>query len=149
MSEDKREDLLYLRTGYIDLERPSDELVTYADRLMPGTGTLPKRWSYESHEKFLEDHGDLGSLVWARTASYHMLLVKGVHAFRIWTDAKTSCLVDLDDKLAASLQDTFEIEDSPESTWKKTKPFTKRTRITTMREVEILLLQTLVTFGAA
>lgn len=137
----------YLRPGHVNLDRLCDKLVIHAASSLPGTGELPSHWSWESQESFLERYASLGSIVWAKTASYHLLMINGKHIFRMWTDSPNYVLTDLCDELAADLKDMFSVVDIPVSTYRKTKPMTKRTRLESTRDVEILLLQTIMTFG--
>jgi len=140
-------ELKYLRPGHVNLDRPCDKIALHAAKCLPGTGEMPSHWQWESQESFLERYSDLGPLVWAKTASYHMLLINGRHAFRIWTDSPKTALTDVCNELAADLVGVFDILDVPTSTQRKTKPMTKRIRLTSTRDVEILLLQTILTFG--
>jgi hypothetical protein len=140
-------DFRYLRPGHVNLERSCDELATHLTKLLPGTGVLPAYWRWTSQEVFVEEYKELGSVVWAKSASYHMLLINGRHVFRLWTDSSKTIIVDLCTELADQLADTFEVQEVPESTYRKTKPMTKRIRIKTKRHVEILVLQTLICFG--
>lgn len=147
---DPEKDFRYLRPGHVNLERPCDEFVTYATKLLPGSGVLPTRWRYVSKESFQRRHEDLGPVVWAKTASYHMLLINGVHVFRIWTDSPQTALCDVEDTLSDVLGGKtigFEVMDIPPKTRRKTKPFTKRIRITSKKDVKQLLLATLIVFG--
>jgi len=146
---DPEEDFKYLRPGHVHLDRQSDLLVEHLVEMLPGTGTLPAYWRWVSQESFIERFEDLGQLVWAKTASYHMLMICGRHAFRVWTDSSESCIVDVDDSVAVLLAPYFEVIDVPESTYRKTRPFTKRIRIKTIEEIDSLLLQTVTAFGLA
>lgn len=145
--EYSKEDFRHLRPGHVNQGRVCDDLVTYATYLMPGTGVLPQRWRWSSQEEFNSAYRDLGPFVWAKTSSYHLLLLNGRHSLRIWTDSPASCLVDLDDKLALDVSKSFEILSIPETSLKKTKPFTKRVRVTTKQELQIILLQAILTFN--
>lgn len=136
----------HLRPGHVNLNRACDVFVTTATTLLPGTGTLPQRWKYVSRESFSRRFKHLGPMVWAKTASYHMLLINGHYAFRIWTDSPDTALCDVRDELAERLSPFFDILDIPKSTQKKTKPFTKRVRISRKSDVGIVLLQTMLTF---
>lgn len=145
MSDDKRElseeDFRYLRPGHVDLERPCDEMVKYLTELLPGTGVLPKRWSWRSRQYFRDKYGDLGPIVWAKTASYHLLILEGVHALRVWTDSPNSCLVDVPTECTAELKKRgFEILDVPKSTRRKTKPFVYRVRAESKQHIAKIVL---------
>lgn len=142
------EDFKYFRTGHVNIGRHADVLVDHLRYLLPGTGELPQRWMYKNREKFLAKYlDDLGPVMWANTASYNMLLIDGKYIFRFWTDVASHCLVDVSNELAVELSSHFKVEDIPVSTYTKSKPFTKRIDISTKQEVEILVLQTLVTYG--
>lgn len=140
-------DFKYLRPGHVDLERECDKFVKLVTSLFPGTGELPQRWKYVSRESFTKRFEHLGPAIWSKTASYHMLIINGNHAFRIWTDSPDTALCDVRDELAVSLSKYFEVMDIPENTLTKTKPFTKRIRIENEKHAKIVLLQTLITFG--
>lgn len=139
----------YTRAGHINLERPCDEFVQVACSLLPGTGVLPNRWRWISRESFRTRFKHLGPVVWAKTASYHMLLINGIYVFRIWTDSTQTALCDVSDELAASLEKHFEVFDVPEKARTKTKPLTQRFRIKSKKDVKKLILQTILTYGLA
>jgi len=141
------ENTSHLRPGHVNLERLCDKLVLRAVYLVPDSAvTLPPRWSYIDRLQFRADHGEQ-MFSWAKTASYHLLLINGVHAFRAWTDSGRSCLVDVADATVPSLRETFKVLDIPASTRRKTKPFTKRVRITSERQMDIVVMQTMLAFG--
>lgn len=138
----------YLRPGHVNLGRMSDKIVLRAVEVIPSSATLlPPRWDYYNQRQFQDAYGR-GRFHWARTASYHLLLINGIHAFRSWTDTTHSCLVDVADATVPGLEGTFEILDIPPSTRRKTRPFTKRVRVTTLRQMDILVMQTMLAFGA-
>lgn len=137
------EDFKYIRTGYIPGERNADTLVQYMTDRLPGDGVLPHRWRWLSQESFVSRYGDLGMLLWAKAASYHMLMFNGHHILRLWTDSADTCVVDLCDSIARTLdgtQPTLQVEDIPESCYRKCKPFKKRTRVSTTEELHAVLL---------
>ena len=88
MSSPDIEDLKYARFGHIDLGRPCDEVVKAAKFVCPGDGVLPDRWAYTDKETFIAKYGS--GVLWAVTANYHMLIVKGERLLRIWTNTKGS-----------------------------------------------------------
>lgn len=122
------EDLKYLRIGYVNQERKSDKLLTSFLALVPGDGKLPMRWHYRSHSRFLEKHGHLGKMVWAAASNSHLLLINGFHVLRIWTDASSTCWVDVADNVAGALDPQW-ISDIPANNARKSKPFTKRVKV--------------------
>jgi len=133
--EFSNEDFKYIRTGYISGDRQADAIVTAMTDLLPGDGVMPSRWRWDCQDSFLAKYSDLGVLLWAKAASYHMLILSGTHLFRIWTDSANTCVLDLNDSLALSIaQKGFEVEDIPESCDRKCKPFQKRTRLSTVDE---------------
>lgn len=135
---DLARDMRWTRFGYLDGGDPCDTIVQAAVALVPGDGVLPTRWSYKNPDHFTRTYGDLGEVVWAKTASYHLLVVGTVHVLRIWTDMKKSCFVDMADALAVRVPFGYEVV--PESTYKKTKPLTKRARITTVDQLVTILM---------
>lgn len=144
---DPKKDFRYLRPGHVDLGRPCDLFAKKAVEMLPGTGTLPSRWSWVSKESFCRRYEPLGPVVWAKTASYHTLMINGTHIFRLWTDSAATSVVDVHGDLSLALSDTFEVIGIPASTRSKTKPFIHRVRVKNLKQVEIIMLQTLVTFG--
>lgn len=125
------------RFGHIYQDRFCDHVVARATELLPGDGVLPPRWLYKSQGDFIIRYKNLGQTLWAKTASYHLLLVNGEHILRIWTDSPDSAIVDLHDVLVQLV--TTKVADIPASTRKKTYPFTKRTRVTDLSEIEDIM----------
>ncbi len=129
------EDFKYLRVGYSPRDRNADAIVTAITDLFPGDGIMPQRWRWDSQDSFLKRYGDLGILLWAKAASYHLLMVNGVHVFRIWTDSANTCVADLNESFARIVAAKgFDVEDIPESCDRKCKPLTKRTRLVTVND---------------
>lgn len=145
MTAEEEDDWRYLRPGFVETGTNSDKLVRYAAEKLPG-GTLPQRWAWKSQDSFLDRFGDLGKYIWAKTASYHMLMVGGRHAFRIWNDCPQTALVDVDVALVPDLADVYDVMEIPPSTYKKTKPMTKRIRIESTKDVDLLIAVTLKAF---
>lgn len=140
------EDFRYHRVGYIDLGRRSDHLLTFFLGLIPGDGKLPLHWKYISNEYFQKKYGQVGPLLWAAANNSHMLMVNGFHAIRIWHDTAASCYVDLADNIAGQLSPKMPaVEDIPLANAKKSKPFTKRVKLTQqwqMKELANLVKRT-------
>lgn len=140
------EDFRYHRVGYIDLGRRSDHLLTFFLGLIPGDGKLPLHWKYISNEYFQKKYGQVGPLLWAAANNSHMLMVNGFHAIRIWHDTAASCYVDLADNIAGQLSPKMPaVEDIPLANAKKSKPFTKRVKLSQqwqMKELANLVKRT-------
>lgn len=134
------EDFRYLRTGYISDDRDVDVLVAHLVEQVPGDGVLPPRWRWGTQERFLTTYGDPGPVIWSKTASFHMLMLNGMHTFRLWTDSATTCVVDLADGVAAGLKSKgVSVEDIPESCDRKCKPLTQRCRMSTTKDIDLLI----------
>lgn len=148
MSEEySAEDFKYLRTGYIAGERNADVLVKFMTGLLEGDGILPPRWRWIDHDYFTEKYGDLGTLLWSKAASYHMMMYNGHHILRLWTDSANTCVLDLCEPLAVTLHSAIPVEDIPESCYRKCKPFKKRTRVSTEGELRRVLEQARTIYG--
>lgn len=132
------EDFKYLRTGYIPGDRNADAIVASLTEEFPGDGVMPQRWRWDSRDSFLSKYSELGDLLWSKAASYHMMILSGLHLFRIWTDSANTCVLDLSDTLAITVAKYMglEIEDIPDSCYRKCKPFKKRTRISSIGEAK-------------
>lgn len=135
------EDLKYQRTGYFPNDRFCDKVVSIITKQIPGDGVLPPRWAYKNLNYFTTKYGNLGHILWAKPASYHMLMIHGNHVFRVWTNWEHSCLVDLLPHLG---EETYEI---PELNWRKCKPFTRRMNIETLDQAERLAQQVKQLYG--
>lgn len=125
------EELKYIRVGYVNQGRKSDSLLKlFLDRL-PGNGVLPLRWHYRSYDAFMRRHGHLGMVVWAAANNSHLLIINGYKVLRIWTDTSHSCYVDVNDPVDAQMQihSWGKTETIPEKNIRKSKPFTKRWKI--------------------
>lgn len=138
------DDFKYLRTGYIPGDRQADAIVSAMTDLFPGEGIMPSRWRWDSQDKFLEKYASLGRLLWAKTASYHLLMLNGLHICRVWTDSANTCVLDVNDNLARSLSD---VEDIPESCDRKCKPFSKRTRLYSVDQAKTFMELVSKTYG--
>lgn len=126
------EDLKYFRTGYQDLGRKSDFLLKDFLREMPGDGKLPAHWHYRSVQHFQKKYGKLGMIVWAAATNSHLLLINGQRVLRIWMDVAESCWIDITDSVDAGLKfhSWGQTEEIPAGNAKKSKPFTKRIKVT-------------------
>lgn len=126
------EDLRYFRTGYQDLGRKSDFLLKDFLREMPGDGKLPSHWHYRSLAHFQKKYSALGMIVWAAASNSHLLLINGQRVLRIWLDVDNSCWVDANDSVVSGLMfySWGACEDIPAGNAKKSKPFTKRIKVT-------------------
>lgn len=120
--------LKYHRVGYADRGTKSDKLLALFLSAIPGDNRLPLHWHFRSHENFLKRHGHLGNILWAASFYSHLLMVNGFFALRIWTDVDNTCWVDIADNVAGHLDPTW-IEPIPEKNFKKSRPFTKRVKV--------------------
>lgn len=130
-------DFRYLRTGYFDRDRHTDSLVEHLIATYPGDGVLPQRWRWTSQEAFMERYGYLGTLIWSKTASFHMMMFNGLHIFRLWTDSANSCVLDVNDTIAPHLKQS--VEEIPDSCDRKCKPLTKRVRVFSVEDFNSIL----------
>jgi hypothetical protein len=138
----------YGRVGHIYLERPCDFMVDRALKLLPGTGTMPSRWAYKDREYFQKTYGKtLGSVIWAKNASNHLLLIKGRYVIRIWTDALSTTLCDIAREMVSDLEDRFDIIDIPKSSYKKTFPLIHRVKLVTIKDVDAVMLSAVKQFA--
>ncbi len=111
----------YVRIGYCPDGRDCDIVIDTITKHIPGNGVLPPRWVYKNLTRFTSKYSNLGTILWAKTASYHLLVVNGHRLCRVWTDTKHKCLIDIADPLDDG--SAFPI---PSSTYRKSKPFSKR-----------------------
>lgn len=123
----------YERVGYCPSDRYCDTIVELFTKVIPGDGVLPSRWAYKNHNYFTNKHGNLGTVLWAKTASYHLLMINGHHICRIWTDVERRCFIDI-----ASHLDDGKAVPIPEKNVRKCKPFTKRFTVVTDTTVSTL-----------
>lgn len=115
----------YLRWGYFDRERVSDQLLSAFLQELPGDGRLPSRW------KDASKYADQGLVLWAASTSSHTLVLGGVKILRIWTDASNHCWVEgAHHVLPDHLQELI-----PTGNFKKSKPFSLRAKITTAADM--------------
>lgn len=48
--------------------------------------TMPAYWTYKSHDEFLSEFRQLGSVVWCKRNNYHLLILNGKFVLRCWTN---------------------------------------------------------------
>lgn len=121
---------------YQEQGRPVDDIVSKAVELFPGV-ELPPHWAYKDKSSFLSKYGHNGKILWSRTKSYHLLMLDGDHTARFWTDSPNSCIVDLHNMLTKLVK--LPIIQAPASVYKKTKPMTHRTTITSVDELMLIV----------
>lgn len=133
----------YLRYGYYDQERHSDLLISTFVTHIPGDGTLPARWRYDSLDAFLNLYGELGAILWAKSSNSHLLVVNGQKILRIWTDAKKHCWVDAQTHILTG----YPAEAIPDNNVRKSAPFSQRVKITTTKDMYSLAVTTKRVYG--
>lgn len=146
-SKDDLKEIKYARVGHENQGRKCDEIVQYVTSTVGAkdSQTLPPRWSWKNRDHFLNTYGH--GVMWAKTQSYHLLMLDGMHAVRIWTDSPDSCLVDISPNLVEPLRrQGFEIESIPKSSQKKTKPMVFRTRVFTERHAMAIVITAMLQF---
>jgi hypothetical protein len=134
------EDFKHMRVGHIPLGRFCDEVVALATDQITTHGVLPRRWSWCSRDLFIDKYSCLGRSLWAKTASYHLLMIDGLHVFRIWTDVSKSCIVDINESLATLLSSEYNVTDAPPSCYRKTKPMLKRFKVESLEDAQSLCI---------
>lgn len=110
----------YLRTGYTDQGRVSDRLLDAFLKELPGDGYLPLRW------KNATAYSDRGTVLWSAAATVHTLVIGGTTVLRIRMDASNHCWIEGPTHVLPASQ-----ENIPEKNYKKSKPFSRRVKITT------------------
>jgi len=136
----------YDRIGHVNLGRFCDDIATRAFDALPGE-VLPKRWKYSDADKFLEQFGSEPR--WSVTKSYHCYIIKGYHAFRIWTNAEAKhTWVDISVVYTTPLMnwgvDVYEI---PKGSLKKCAPLIHRAKMTSTHDIDALIKQTRAMWG--
>lgn len=127
----------YQRVGHINEGRLCDTLASYCAAKLPGT-VLPKRWKYDSSDKFVSTFGKEPH--WAITRSYHCYLVEGHHVFRVWTDAgKKAACVDVPSHLAAAISLTHDVVLIPPGSLFKCRPLTHRLKVKTVEDMQAVV----------
>jgi len=139
MTDSLEDEYKYIRSGYYSRGNHSDVLLQYLVSKVKHDGILPSRWFHTSTQSFLHLYSNLGNVLWAKAASSHMLLLYGNKTFRLWTDSKSACFLDLNDGLASAIHTLLPVETIPVGNIKKCKPFTKRVLVTTTAQIDILL----------
>lgn len=108
------------RHGYSYQGRPVDEMVKTLVESLGSPPTLPKNWS---PRHFQSKYKELGRLLVAQTASYHVFLIDGKIVCRFWTNAANYALVDLSSLLVSFAQQAgFETMDITEKSRMKLSP---------------------------
>jgi hypothetical protein len=134
------EELRYVRVGWQDYERPCDAIAKAVHSEFEGE-ILPLHWQWRSLEHFLAKYGET-PIMWAKSASFHMMLINGFHVLRIWTDSSKSCFVDVNDVIYYELT-TSElkhlVEPIPTKCVKKSKPMNFRLKIKTIDEAKVIV----------
>lgn len=136
----------YDRLGHINHGRLCDDIATRAFDALPGQ-ILPKRWKYKDDEAFVEQFG--ADPCWSVTKSYHCYIIKGHHAFRIWTNSEAKhTWVDISVVYTTPLMnwgvDVYEI---PEGSRKKCAPLIHRAKMTSTHDIDALIAQTRAMWG--
>ena len=132
-------DLRYSRVGPINQGRLCDKLAAVVDILFQGD-SLPARWRMDP-EALVEDYGP--GLLWSRTQSYRLLLVRGQPVFRLWTNTKASWVwIDLTPEVVAAVNRYFTCEAISVGTLRRCYPCTHKIKVHTIDD--ILLFTTLV-----
>lgn len=135
----------YRRIGYVDQGRKSDKLAQYAFSLLPGAD-MPPRFNIRSREAFLAKFGDLGAVVWSRSASSHLLILKGYYVFRIWT-ATGNPVTDIADPLIGPMRERFDVSDEVgPGIYRKITPMKRRITLSTEEDVDFLVLHAINTY---
>jgi hypothetical protein len=137
---------LYDRLGHINEGKLCDKIALQAFNALPGE-VLPKRWKYSDSDTFLEKFGF--EPMWSVTRSYHCYMVKGHHAFRIWTntDAKHTW-VDISMVYTTPLQNSgVDVYQIPEGSRKKCSPLICRARMTSIHDIDLVIAQTRAMYG--
>jgi hypothetical protein len=137
------DDLKYIRLGYQADDRFCDEIVTKATELVPGDGVLPPRWRHGGNpEVFLDKYAHLGDALWSKSSSSHLLVIRGMHVLRVWTDSKTTCIVDLAGGLV-----TKDCTQIPANNWRKCAPLTHRKEMESVEDIVELMGRVKVLYG--
>lgn len=128
----------YQRYGYRPKERPIDEFVNaFLENLKPFT-ELPQHWNKAN---FKATYGLRKKIFVSRAASYHAIVINeldksGIIAMpeiccRVWTNAASNPLIDLNEELSTYAADKFVLFPPPENSSKKMLPCTWRTKLVT------------------
>jgi hypothetical protein len=80
--------------------------------------------------------------------SYHTLIINGWNILRIWTNAKHTVLVEVNNRLATLLEENlFTLEPIPEGSRAKRPEFAQRFRLELPEELKFLMELVKVTYG--
>ncbi len=131
-------DYRYIRMGWFDQDRNCDKLVRAAVTTCPGE-LMPTYWrSCVNNVDFIQQYGP--GVKWCKTASYHLLIINGWPILRIWTNAKTRTLLEVNNHIAKLLEvEGFVFTAIPEGTRRRRKEFSLRTHVTLVEEIKLLL----------
>lgn len=136
----------YTRFGRIKTEGHSSAVVDMLEKCFPPDLVLPMRWSYRSHAEFMWKYGR-PYRAWAHSTSSSLLLLHGQHILRVWTDARFTVVMDLNDTIAAAMAAYIPVNDLPATLLRKTKPLTKRVKLQSMDQVTLLVQQIRSVYG--
>lgn len=136
----------YARIGHINEERLCDRIATRAFDALSGE-VLPKRWVYKDMDNFLEQFGFEPR--WSVTKSYHCFMVKGCHAFRVWTNTDANhTWVDISVVYTTPLQNFgVDVYAIPNGSLKKCAPLIHRAKMTSIHDIDLLIAQTRAMYG--
>lgn len=136
----------YARIGHINEGRLCDKIALRTFESLPGE-VLPKRWKYSDPDTFIEKFGSEPK--WSVTKSYHCYMVKGHHAFRVWTNTNADFTwVDISVVYTTPLQNSgVDVYEIPEGNLKKCSPFIHKAKMTSVHDVTLLIAQTRAMYG--
>ena len=138
-------DYRWIRPGWFDQERHCDAVVQSATVLLPGE-KMPQRWSAVNNIDFIQKYGN--GVRWCQTMSYHMLIINGWNILRIWTNAKHTVLVEVNNRMAVQLSENlFTLDLVPEGTRTKRPEFQYRFRLELPEELKFLMELVKATYG--
>lgn len=136
----------YARIGHVDEDRLCDRIANRAFAALSGE-PLPKRWVYKDPDNFVEQFGFEPR--WSVTKNYQCYMVKGNHAFRVWTntDAKHTW-VDISVVYTTPLQNSgVDVYQIPDGSLKKCSPLIHRAKMTSTHDMDLVIAQTRAMYG--
>lgn len=136
----------YARIGHVDEDRLCDRIANRAFAALSGE-PLPQRWIYKDPDSFVEQFGFEPR--WSVTKNYHCYMVKGNHAFRVWTntDAKHTW-VDISVVYTTPLQNSgVDVYKIPDGSLKKCSPLIHRAKMTSIHDITLVIAQTRAMYG--
>lgn len=137
MDSEVLEEFRYARFGHIPQGRKCDGFASRAYNSIPGD-LMPPRWTKLPPEEFQEKYGP--GIRWSKTAHYHLLIVNGHPVMRLWTNTNAyHTWVDVPDLLVHQCRD-IPSKDIPPGSYKKRGPMTKALCVTTLAQLDHLLL---------